>query len=88
MVQVLVMLGLRTRSQRNAPRLHSLRHTFAVRALTGFYRDGQDIDGKIHALSTYLGHKDIRCTYWYLTAVPELMGQVLSRLEKKIGGAL
>ena len=86
--RVLLTMGLRTPSQQKGPRLHDLRHTFAVRALTGFYQNGQDIDGKVHALSIYLGHKDIRCTYWYLTAIPELMGQVLSRLEKKIGGAL
>jgi len=86
--QVLLDTGILEPSQKRVPRLHELRHTFAVRALTGFYKNGQDIDGKIHALSTYLGHKDIRCTYWYLTAVPELMGQVLSRLEKKIGGRL
>lgn len=86
--QVLFKIGVRKPSQRKGPRLHDLRHTFAVRALIGFYKNEQDIDAKVHALSTYLGHKDIRCTYWYLTAIPELMGQVLSRLEKKIGGAL
>jgi integrase/recombinase XerD len=86
--KILIEMGIWNPSHNKDPRLHSLRHTFAVRALTEFYRNGQDIDGKIHALSTYLGHKDIRCTYWYLTAVPELMAQVLSRLEKKIGGRL
>lgn len=85
---ILIEMGIWNPLHNRDPRLHSLRHTFAVRALTEFYRNGQDIDGKIHALSTYLGHKDIKCTYWYLTAVPELMGHVLSRLEKKIGGGL
>ena len=84
--RVLVETGLRTFSQKKGPRLHDLRHTFAVKALIGFYRNGQNIDRKIHALSTYLGHKGIRCTYWYLTAVPELMSLALSRLEQKIGG--
>jgi integrase len=86
--EVLVTVGIRTPSQQKGPRLHDLRHTFAVRTLMGFYRAEQDIDHKIHALSTYLGHKGIRCTYWYLTAVPELMSLALARLEKKIGGAL
>ena len=86
--RVLDMLGLRTVIQGKRVRLHDLRHTFATRALTGFYQNGQDIDGKIHALSTYLGHKYIQCTYWYLTNVPELMSQVLSRLENKRGGNL
>ena len=86
--QVLDMLGLRTVLKGKRVRLHDLRHTFATKALTGFYQNGQDIDGKIHALSTYLGHKYIQCTYWYLTNVPELMSQVLSRLENKRGGNL
>jgi integrase/recombinase XerD len=86
--QVLVEVGLRKSSQQKGPRMHDLRHTFAVKALIGFYQNDQDIDRKIHALSTYLGHKDIQCTYWYLTAVPELMSLALSRLEEKIGGAL
>jgi site-specific recombinase XerD len=85
--QVLIKVGIRKPSQQKGPRLHDLRHTFAVNALVAFYKDGRDIDGKIHALSTYLGHKDIRCTYWYLTAVPKLMSLALSRLEGKIGGA-
>lgn len=85
--RVLIQLGLRKPSQQKGPRLHDFRHTFTVRALIGFYQGGQGVEEKIHALSTYLGHKGIRCTYWYLTAVPELMSLVLSRLEKKIGGA-
>jgi len=86
--QVLDMLGLRTLLQLKCVRLYEFRHTFATRALTRFYQNGQDIDAKIHALSIYLGHKYIQCTYWYLTNVPELMSQVLSRLENKMGGDL
>lgn len=86
--RLLIQAGLRTPSQQKGPRLHDLRHTFAVKALIEFYQEGQDIDRKIHALSTYLGHKGIRCTYWYLTAVPELMSLALARLEHKIGGGL
>jgi integrase len=86
--QVLDILGLRTSLQLKCVRLYDFRHTFATRTLTRIYQNGQDIDGKIHALSTYLGHKYIQCTYWYLTNVPELTSQVLSRLENKIGGDL
>jgi integrase len=85
---VLIKLALRKPTQAKGPRIHDLRHSFAVRALTGFYRNGQDVDRNIHALSMYLGHKDVQCTYWYLTAVPELMGVVLARLEERIGGAI
>jgi integrase len=55
------------------PRLHDLRHTFAVRTLLAWYRSGQPAGRKLWTLSTYLGHRHLADTYWYLTAVPELM---------------
>jgi integrase len=55
------------------PRLHDLRHTFAVRTLLNWYRSGQPVESKLWTLSTYLGHRQCADTYWYLTAVPELM---------------
>ena len=59
--------------QEPIPRLHDLRHTFAVRTLLGWYRSGEAIPSKIWSLSTYLGHQHLAHTYWYLSAVPELM---------------
>lgn len=59
--------------QEPIPRLHDLRHTFAVRTLLGWYRSGEAIPAKIWSLSTYLGHQHLAHTYWYLSAVPELM---------------
>jgi integrase len=84
--QVLINTDIQKSSQKKGPRIHDLRHTFAVNAMIEFYQNGDLLDRKIHALSIYLGHKDIQCTYWYLTAVPELMSLALSRLEQKIGG--
>ena len=55
------------------PRLHDLRHTFAIRTLLGWYRSGEDVQAKIPSLSTYLGHREPASTYWYLSAVPELL---------------
>jgi integrase/recombinase XerD len=56
------------------PRLHDLRHTFTVNCLLGWYRQGQqELNAKILSLAVYLGHRNIRHTYWYLTAVPELL---------------
>jgi integrase len=55
------------------PRLHDLRHTFAVRTLLAWYRSGDPVGPKLWTLSTYLGHRHLADTYWYLTAVPELM---------------
>lgn len=60
-------------TQEPRPRLHDLRHTFAVRTLLGWYQDGEDVQSKLWALSTYLGHRHLADTYWYLSAVPELM---------------
>jgi integrase len=54
-------------------RLHDLRHTFAVRTLLAWYRSGEPVTPKLWSLSTYLGHRHLAETYWYLTAVPELM---------------
>ena len=56
-----------------------MRHTMAVRTLLRWYRDGADVDRKMPALSTYLGHVEVRDTYWYLTAVPELMALTAAR---------
>jgi integrase len=69
-------------SGRRAPRIHDLRHTFAVRRLLRWYQEGADIDNKIPTLSTYLGHVGVKHTYWYLTAVPELMAITSARFER------
>lgn len=62
-----------------APRLHDLRHTFTVSTLLGWYRTGQDVQAKLPWLSTYLGHREPASTYWYLSAVPELLGLAAAR---------
>ena len=59
--------------QRPVPRLHDLRHTFAVDCLMDGYRRGEEVAQKVLHLATYLGHSNIRGTYWYLSAVPELL---------------
>jgi integrase len=64
-----------------APRLYDLRHSFAVERLLTWYRQGElRVDQKIHTLATYLGHRHIRHTYWYLSAVPELLALGSARL--------
>lgn len=73
-----------TRSCR--PRIHDLRHCFAVRTLIDAYRDGADVRQRLTALSTYLGHVDPARTYWYLSASPELLGRAAERLERHAGG--
>ncbi len=63
------------------PRLHDLRHTFAVTTLVNWYRSGADVHARLPYLSTYLGHRDPRFTYWYLSAAPELLALAAERLE-------
>lgn len=63
------------------PRVHDLRHSFAVRTLLGWYRDGLDVEALLPRLSTYLGHREPRFTYRYLTATPELLGHAAARLD-------
>jgi integrase len=55
------------------PRIHDLRHTFAVRTIVNWYRRGLDAGREMIKLSTYLGHCKPENTYWYIEAVPELL---------------
>jgi integrase len=64
------------------PRLHDFRHTFAVTTLRDWYRAGIDVDRRLPALSTYLGHVNPSTTYWYLTATPELLVAAGKRLSR------
>ena len=77
--------GLREPADSHGPRLHDLRHSFSVRTLTRWYRDGVDVDRCLPRLSTWLGHSCIANTYWYLTAVPELMAVAARRLDERQG---
>jgi len=77
---------LAPRSATCRPRLHDLRHAFAVRTLLDAYRDGGDPATRLTLLSTYLGHVDPGMTYWYLSAAPELLALAGERLERHLGG--
>jgi integrase/recombinase XerD len=68
------------------PTPHSLRHTFAVRALETCPDDRDHITKHMLALSTYLGHAKIANTYWYLQATPELMANIAERSERYVMG--
>ena len=75
-------LGWANCGAHDAPRIHDLRHTFAVRRLMLWHEQGTDIDRAMLALSTYMGHAKISHTYWYLTAVPELMVVAAGKFER------
>jgi integrase len=74
-------LGWADRPQHRPPRIYDLRHSFACRRLLAWYEEGADINQEIPALSTYLGHVRVTDTYWYLTAVPDLMAIAAARFE-------
>lgn len=76
--------GLAPLSTRCRPRLHDLRHRFAVNTLIDWYRQGVDVQARLPVLSTYMGHVEPRDTYWYMSAAPELLGLVAGRLESTI----
>lgn len=73
--------GLVSPGGRRRPRLHDARHTFAVRSVINWYRAGLDVHQSLPLLSTYLGHIDPTTTYWYLSAVPELVELIADRLD-------
>ncbi len=67
------------------PRIHDLRHSFAVKTVRRWYEAGLDVEPRLPSLSTYLGHVSPTSTYWYLTATPELMALAARRLEAAMG---
>ena len=71
---------------RKNPRLHDLRHTFAVHRLIAWYRQGADVQRLLPALSTYLGHSDLEGTKVYLTMTPNLLAQASLRFARYAGG--
>lgn len=78
--QLVTNAGIGTEAP-SPPRLHDLRHSFAVTALLDWYRSEQDVRPKIPSLSTYLGHREPSSTYWYLSAAPELLALAAARRD-------
>ncbi len=76
--------GLKPRSKACRPRLHDLRHSFAVRTIIDAYRANTNVAVRLPLLSTYLGHLHPANTYWYLSAAPELLGLAGQRLERSL----
>lgn len=78
-------LGWRNRGTHHAPRIHDLRHTFVVSRIVRWQAQGVDVDQAMLSLSTYVGHAMVTNTYWYLSAVPELMAVAAERFESFMG---
>ncbi|MGH2803087.1 MAG: tyrosine-type recombinase/integrase [Thermoleophilaceae bacterium] len=77
--------GVKHQSPSRRVRIHDLRHSFAVKTLLSWYRDGGDVASRMPLLSTYMGHVDPAATYWYLSAAPELLHLAAERLEQATG---
>lgn len=77
--------GLRKPSDSHGPRLHDLRHRFAVETILGWYRKNVDVERHMPELSTFLGHVNVTDTYWYLSASPELLQLAAERLNHTKG---
>jgi site-specific recombinase XerD len=75
-----------TAGGRQIPRLHDLRHSFAVHSLTVWYRQGADVQRLLPVLSSYLGHSDLEGTKVYLSMTPELLKQAALRFARYAGG--
>lgn len=76
-----VQAAITPRSPACRPRMHDLRHSFAVNTLLDAYRTGGDVGERLPQLSTYLGHTEPANTYWYLHAAPELLALAAERVE-------
>jgi integrase/recombinase XerD len=66
-------------------RVHDLRHTFVVRTILRWHRQGIDVDSRMPVLSTYVGHRDPSSTYWYVSATPELLALVARKVKHALG---
>lgn len=76
-------IGLKPPPGQGGPRIHDLRHSYAVGTLLRWYRADEDVEQRLPILSTYLGHTHTRDTYWYLSACPELMEHAARRLDAR-----
>lgn len=79
--------GLTASSSASRPRLHDLRHTFAVNTMLDAYRSDADPAATLPLLATWLGHAEPRDTYWYLTGTAELMAAATARLNAADGNS-
>jgi site-specific recombinase XerD len=78
-------LGISGTSERRGPRLHDLRHTFAVHRLLRWYREGVDVQNRLPALATFMGHVRPESTQVYLTITTELLQEANARFHRQFG---
>ena len=86
--QLLHRCGIPHGGRGKGPRLHDLRHTFAVHAMLRWYREGADLDAKLPVLATYLGHQSLLGTQHYLHMTAELFPEVAARADAAFGDVI
>lgn len=86
--KILITAGLPARVHRVGPRVHDLRHTFAVHRLENWYLAGEDITSKLPILSVYLGHRELRDTYYYLRITTSFFPEITRRIEAYAGDVI
>lgn len=83
-----LVCGKRRGHRGHGPRVHDIRHAFAVHRLLRWYRDGADVQAKLPLLATYLGHRTFLSTQFYLTATPELLAEASRRFHDGFGSVV
>lgn len=85
---LLLQCGIPHGGRGQGPRLHDLRHTFAVHTLVRWYREGADLDAKLPVLATYLGHQSLLGTQRYLHLTAELFPEITARANVTFGDVI
>jgi len=80
-IHLLRSIGLKPADGHCGARLHDLRHTFAVHRITRWYEEGADVQNLLPKLATYMGHKDIRSTQYYITITSAILSHANERFE-------
>tara|TARA_R100000005_G_C4997131_1_gene203892 strand:- start:1149 stop:2141 length:993 start_codon:yes stop_codon:yes gene_type:complete len=86
--RALLQCGIPHGGRGKGPRVHDLRHTFAVHRLLRWYEEGADLNAKIPFLVAYLGHKDFTGTQKYLHLTAELFPNLTARMNEQFGGVI
>ena len=86
--ELLYRCGIAHRGKGHGPRLHDVRHTFAVHALLRWYREGADLDAKVAVLATYMGHRSVEGPQRYLHLTAELFPEVTARSDAAFGDVI
>jgi integrase len=83
--RVIEIAGIGCGSRGKQPRLHDLRHTFAVLRLLRWYEQGEDLSAKLPLLASYLGHIGLGSTQVYLHMTLDIAGEVVRHYEARFG---